>query len=60
MLRMLNRYRADLGVLALPQELEAAANRTVEHLQTQTRAVSIDRVEVGRRTAAGRRRRSRT
>ena len=37
MLRMLNRYRAELGVEALPQELEAAARATIAQLQQQTR-----------------------
>ena len=41
MLRMLNRYRAELGVAALPQELEAAAQRTVAHLQTEAATVAI-------------------
>jgi hypothetical protein len=41
MLRMLNRYRLDLGVEALPAELEAAALRTVNNLQLQTAAVTI-------------------
>lgn len=49
-LRMLNRYRGDLGVTALPQELESAAARTVEHLQRQTAALTVDRAE----TADGR------
>ena len=35
LLRMLNKYRADLGVVALPEEFEAAANRTIEHLQSE-------------------------
>jgi hypothetical protein len=46
MQRMLNRYRGDLGVLALPQELEAAAARTIDHLQSRTAQVSVDRVQV--------------
>lgn len=46
MQRMLNRYRGDLGVWALPQELEAAALRTIDHLKSKTAQVSIDRVEV--------------
>ena len=46
MLRMLNRYRGDLGVWALPQELEAAAVQTIEHLKSKTAQVSIGRVEV--------------
>jgi hypothetical protein len=44
--RMLNKYRADLGVAALPEEFEAAATRTVEHLKANTAQISIDRVEV--------------
>jgi hypothetical protein len=46
MLRMLNKYRNDLGVWALPAEFEAAANRTVEHLRENTVKVSIDQVSV--------------
>ena len=44
--RVLNKYRADLGVIALPEEFEAAAARTIDHLKTKTAEVSIDRVEV--------------
>jgi hypothetical protein len=47
MQRMLNRYRGDLGVWALPQELATAADRTVQYLQNQAARISIDRVEVG-------------
>ena len=36
MQRMLNRYRGELGVVALPAELEGAAARTIEHLQSKT------------------------
>jgi hypothetical protein len=50
MQRLLNRYRGELGVWALPQELEAGAARTLEHLRSDTATLSIDRVEV----AAGR------
>jgi hypothetical protein len=46
MLRMLNKYRGDLGGWALPEEFEAAAARTVEHLKSKTAQVSIDRVDV--------------
>ena len=46
MMRMLNKYRAELGVVALPEEFEAAATRTIEHLKSQTAQVSIDRVDV--------------
>lgn len=45
MLRMLNRYRTDLGVEALPQELEAEARATIEHLRTETATVAVDRAE---------------
>ena len=44
MLRMLSRYRGDLSVAALPQELEAAAARTIAHLQSQTARIAIDGV----------------
>jgi hypothetical protein len=46
MQRMLNKYRGDLGVIATPEEFEAAASRTVEHLKAKTAEVSIDRVDV--------------
>jgi hypothetical protein len=45
MQRMLNRYRNELGVKALPQELEAAANRTVAFLQSESSRVSIGSIE---------------
>ena len=41
MLRMLNRYRDDLGVTALPLELELAADRTADHLRTATATLEI-------------------
>ena len=41
MQRLLNRFRADLGVTALPQELESAAERTLDHLRTKAAALSI-------------------
>lgn len=43
MLRMLSRYRDELGVEALPQELEATAQATIRQLQQETAAVSIVR-----------------
>lgn len=46
MLRMLSRYRGELGVAALPHELEASASRTVQNLQSATAAVSVERAEV--------------
>jgi hypothetical protein len=45
MLRMLNRYRTELGVEAPPQELEAAAAATIAQLQQETAALSISLVE---------------
>jgi hypothetical protein len=44
--RVLNKYRNELGVVALPEEFEAAATRTIEHLKAKTAQVSIDRVDV--------------
>ena len=41
-LRMLNRYRNELGVTALPQELDAAVVRTVDHLRDSTARVTVD------------------
>jgi hypothetical protein len=45
MLRLLNRYRVDLGVTALPGELETSARRTVQNLQSATATVSVERAE---------------
>jgi hypothetical protein len=42
MLRMLNRFRAELGVEAQPLELEAAARATLRQLQTDTATVAIE------------------
>ena len=44
MLRMLSNYRQDLNVTALPQELNASADRTVSFLQSQSARVSIGNV----------------
>lgn len=44
--QMLNRYRADLEVTALPQELNAASDDIVRFLQTKAARVSIDSVQV--------------
>lgn len=46
MQRVLNKYRRDLGVIALPEEFEAAATRTINHLKTQTAQISIDQINV--------------
>jgi hypothetical protein len=53
MQRLLNRYRTDLSVTAQPQEMDAAVNRTVAHLQSEAAKVSIKSVNVsnGRVTA---------
>jgi hypothetical protein len=42
--RMLNRYRGELGVLALPAELEGAAARTIDHLQSKTARIAVERL----------------
>ena len=42
LLRLLNRYRVELGVAALPAELEASAARTIENVQTKAATVAID------------------
>jgi hypothetical protein len=44
MLRMLNKYRAELGVEALPTELDAAAKRTAGFLRSQTAEIAIQSV----------------
>ena len=46
MLRLLNRYRSDLAVQALPQELESSARATIRQLQTDTASVAIERVHL--------------
>jgi hypothetical protein len=43
---LLNRYRAELSVAALPQELGAAAERTVRHLQSESARIRVDRIDV--------------
>jgi len=45
-LRMLNLHRQDLSVGALPQELTAASERTVEFLQSQAARISIPGIEL--------------
>lgn len=42
---MLNQYRDELGTAALPQELTAAANRTINFLQTQAARIEIRNLE---------------
>ena len=46
MMRVLNRYRAELGVVATPQEMEAGIRRTIEHLQADTARVTVERASV--------------
>jgi hypothetical protein len=46
MLRMLNRYRSELGVDALPEELDEAVRQTVENLQAATAEVTVERAEI--------------
>jgi hypothetical protein len=46
MQQMLNRYRDDLEVTALPHELTAAARDTATFLQTQSARIKIDKVEL--------------
>lgn len=46
MLRMLNRYRDELGVSAGPLELETAVRRTVEHLQSSAAVMRVSRAEL--------------
>jgi hypothetical protein len=45
MLRVLNRYRDELGVTTLPQELEAAIRETLAHLHEDTASIAVDHVE---------------
>ncbi len=45
MMKILNRFRADLGVRATPREMDAAVARTEKHLQEDTASVSITRAE---------------
>lgn len=46
MLRLLDRYRDELGVTTPSHELEAAADATQEHLQTSSATVEIVSVEI--------------
>lgn len=45
MLRLLNRYRDELRVEALPGELDAAARATLRQLESDTAAVTVPRVQ---------------
>ena len=46
MQRVLNRNRKDLFPIALPEEMEAAAKQTTEHLQTEAAKIAISSAEV--------------
>ena len=46
MVRMLNRYRNELGVVALSSELEATARATTRQLHEDTATVSVSPVEI--------------
>jgi hypothetical protein len=46
MQRMLNRYRDELSIAALPNELASAAERTAAYLQSQAARIAIDRVDI--------------
>lgn len=46
MLKMLNQYRNDLGVQALPREMDNAVNRTVDHLQNESAKIEFGNVEI--------------
>lgn len=46
MLRLLQRYRVELGVEATPAELEANATATEQQLQTATATIAIERAAV--------------
>ena len=41
MQRILNKFRADLDVKAMPQEMDAAVNRTVSHLQNDAATLAV-------------------
>ena len=41
MQRILNKFRSDLAVKALPQEMDAAVNRTLSHLQNDAATISL-------------------
>lgn len=45
MLRMLNRYRNELGVEATPLELDGAVRDTLQHLSSESATVAIERAQ---------------
>jgi cytochrome c551/c552 len=52
MLRMLNRYRGELGVAATSQELEATTQSTLRQLERDTARIAIARTDVSGATLA--------
>ena len=46
MQRILNRFRNDLSVMAEPQDMDAAVNRTIAHLQSEAARVEVRSVNV--------------
>src|SRR5437773_10776146 len=46
MQRMLNKFRGDLSVAAQSQEMDAAAFRTIAHLQSEAATVTVEGVDV--------------
>jgi hypothetical protein len=46
MLRLMNRYRAELGVEATPAELEATARATIRQLEQATASVRVPRADI--------------
>lgn len=52
MLRLLNRYRAELGVEATSAELEATARATVRQLEQETATVAVEGAALGKGTLA--------
>jgi hypothetical protein len=47
MLRMLHRYRSELGVAALAEELDEGVRQTVQNLESATAEVTVERAEAG-------------
>lgn len=52
MMKMLNRYRADLGVRATPAEMSGAIARTEHHLRTDTATLAVSAERAGGRITA--------
>jgi hypothetical protein len=46
MLAMLNRYRGELGVTALPAELDAGVRRTIANLERETARLTIENAQL--------------